>query len=53
MYFNSLYVQVKELTLACKFRSAPACTSKVTTSALPFQLAIKIGVAPHYKNRVR
>ena len=53
MYFNSIYVQVKELTLDCKFKSALAWQSRLTTSALPHILAIKIGVHPFYKNRVR
>ena len=48
-----IYVQVKELTLSCKFRSAPACISRLTTSALPSILASCIGVHSHYKNRVR
>ena len=48
-----IYVQVKELTLSCKFRLAPASTSRLTTSALPLILAICIGVYPPYKNRVR
>ena len=52
-YFNSIYVQVKELTLSCKFRLAPASTSRLTTAALPKPLAIQIGVYPYYKNRVR
>ena len=54
MYLKSIDTsQVKELTLACKFRLAPACTSSLTTSALPLLLAIQIGVLPYYKNRVR
>ena len=48
-----IYVQVKELTLVCKFRSAAACISRLTTSASPSQLAAQIGVLPYYKNRVR
>ena len=53
VFQQSIYVQVKELTLSCKFRLAPACTGRFTTSASPWQLDVQIAERPFYKNRVR